>query len=88
VFNKLKDGWKYGTPRDNPKKIHPALLPWRDITPDERLKLYPERPERVGLTALPETEKDKDRDQFVGLSAMLVQYGCAVVKLTDPKAAK
>lgn len=80
---KLRDGWMYGTPRDNNKKHHPAILPWRDITPDERAKSYPEGPERVGLTALPDHEKDKDRDQFIGLSAMLGRYGCTVVKLAS-----
>lgn len=78
---KLKDGWSYDKVRDDKAKKHPALLPWRDITPEERAALYPEAPDRVGLTALPEAEKDKDRDQFIGLSSMLARYGCAVVKL-------
>jgi hypothetical protein len=87
LHSKLRNGWKFGTPRDDHNKIHPALLPWRDLTPAERARLYPEGPEQVGLSALPESEKEKDRDQFIGLSPMLVQFGCAVVKLTDTNTA-
>jgi hypothetical protein len=88
VRNKIRNGWRFGTPRDNEKRIHPALLPWRDIMAEERAVLYPEGPEQVGLTALPESEKAKDRDQFIGLSAMLAHYGCAVVKLAGVNTAE
>jgi hypothetical protein len=57
------------------------MLPWRDMTAEESAKLYPEGPDRIGLTALPENEKEKDRDQFIGLGSMLGRYGCTVVKL-------
>ena len=82
---KLRDGWRFGALRVNEQKIHPAILPWRDITPEECAKLYPEGPDRVGLTALPESEKEKDRDQFIGLSSMLGRYGCTVVKLAGAR---
>jgi hypothetical protein len=78
---KLRDGWRFGTPRIDKAKQHPAMLPWRDMTAEESAKLYPEGPDRIGLTALPENEKEKDRDQFIGLGSMLGRYGCTVVKL-------
>jgi hypothetical protein len=85
---KLLGGWRYGDKKDTAAKTHPAMLPWSAITPEDRARMYPEGPDRVGLTALPESEKEKDRDQFKGLSDMLGRYGCAVVKLeplTAPK---
>jgi len=80
--NKLNGGWRYGKEKvGDPIKTHPAMLPWKQLTQEERAALYPEGPERVGLVELPESEKEKDFDQFVGLSAMLARFGCAVVKL-------
>ena len=81
--NKIATGWVYGEKRDNAAKRHPAMLPWQDLTEAERAILYPEKPEAVGLTALSESEKQKDRDQFDGLPAMLKKYGYAVSKLSS-----
>ena len=36
--NKVKTGWKYGDPRDDVKKLHPSMLPWEEISEDEREK--------------------------------------------------
>lgn len=83
VANKIKGGWTYGKERDNQAKRHPALLPWRALTESERLALYPQNPEVIGLEALSESEKQKDRDQFDGLPAMLKQFGYAVSKLSS-----
>ena len=84
--SKLRGGWKYGEVRKNEEKIHSAMLPWNEITPEVRASLYPEAPENVGLMALPEQEREKDRDQFAGLSAMLAKYGCSVVRLSSASA--
>jgi len=82
MSNKIKGGWTYGKDRDNQAKRHPALLPWRALTEAERSELYPKNPQAIGLEALSESEKEKDRDQFVGLPAMLKQFGYAVSKLS------
>lgn len=79
--NKIATGWKYGRERNNETKLHPAMLPWHEVTEPERAALYPENPEAVGMSALPDSEKQKDRDQFDGLPAMLKKYGYAVSKL-------
>jgi hypothetical protein len=60
---------------------NPAMLPWRKITEAERAALYPENPTAVGLEELPDSEKQKDRDQFEGLPQMLRRYSLEVVKL-------
>jgi hypothetical protein len=80
---KIAAGWVYGATRDNATKRHSAMLPWRTLTESERARLYPEKPEAVGLTALPDSEKQKDRDQFDGLPSMLKKFGYAVSKLTS-----
>jgi len=81
--DKISAGWVYGKPRDDAAKHHPAMLPWHALTEAERAALYPEKPEAVGLTALTESEKQKDRDQFDGLPSMLKKYGYAVSKLSS-----
>ncbi len=45
---RLRDGWRYGTPRDDANKIHDCLVPWRRL-PD-RVKKY----DRESVCALPE----------------------------------
>ena len=38
VARKVKTGWRYGDPRDDDKKLHPCIVPWADLTEDERVK--------------------------------------------------
>lgn len=35
---KLRDGWRYGPIKDVVNKIHPCLLPWDDLPPEQRIK--------------------------------------------------
>lgn len=37
---KLKDGWKYGTKKDDAKKEHPSLVPYDELPPVERALDY------------------------------------------------
>jgi len=38
VEDKLRAGWRYGTPRDNERKLHPLLVPWEKLPEAERKK--------------------------------------------------
>lgn len=36
AMNRLKDGWKYGTTRDDTKKEHPCLIAYEDLPESEK----------------------------------------------------
>jgi ppGpp synthetase/RelA/SpoT-type nucleotidyltranferase len=48
---RLRDGWRLG-PRDNDKRLHPCLLPWKDLPEDVREK------DRNAIRAFPELLAD------------------------------
>lgn len=33
---RLKDGWTYGSERDDTKKLHPCLIPYEDLAESEK----------------------------------------------------
>jgi hypothetical protein len=35
---KIKTGWRYADERDNPRRLHPAVLPWDELPDEERRK--------------------------------------------------
>lgn len=35
---KLRDGWTYGPFKDPDKKVHPCMLPYRSLPPDQKYK--------------------------------------------------
>jgi hypothetical protein len=45
---RLRDGWRYGAPRDDAKKLHNCLVAWKDL-PDD-IRQY----DRNGVRAFPE----------------------------------
>ena len=81
---KIADGWRQALPqrgkprylRENAKQIHDAMLPWNEMTVEERAVHFPEDPEAVGLEALPDSQKEKDRDQVRGMMGAIgkLQY--------------
>ena len=58
-------GWRFGTPEDNVKKLHPALLKWNAPDPARELR---------------DIEKDKDREAMRALIATLSTGGYVIVK--------
>lgn len=48
VEEKLREGWRYGPKRDDTKKIHPSLVPWSELSQEEKDK------DRNPVRALPE----------------------------------
>lgn len=34
--NRIKEGWKYGTKRDDEKKEHPCIVPYEDLPEEEK----------------------------------------------------
>jgi hypothetical protein len=82
---KLIAGWSYGPVRDDEVRSHPALLPWRKLTEEERIERYGvEWAPRVGDDELPEEEKEKDRELILGIGRILAVSGYTVVKVALP----
>ena len=69
--SKIACAWSYAPVRNEELRQHPAMLPWKPLTVEERAVRYPENPEAVGLEELPENEKRKDRDQIQGMMGVL-----------------
>jgi hypothetical protein len=38
VDERLREGWKYGWPKDDQKKISPTLIPWDELSEEEKDK--------------------------------------------------
>lgn len=84
---KIALGWRQAPPRetepryvrDDARKLHDAMLPWRAMTLEERAVRFPENPEAVGLEELPESQKEKDRDQVRALQAVLATLDYVLV---------
>lgn len=81
---KLIQGWSYGPERDDRERLHPAILPWREMGEEESIGRYgPSGRSRLGPHALPDTEKDKDRAMVRKIARMLAATGYTAVKISD-----
>jgi hypothetical protein len=71
---KIRDGWRYGSPTDKPHKLHKCLLPWslKDLTP------YAGFAEQLGAEELSEEEKDKDRTAVRKIATILAHAGYTI----------
>ena len=73
---KARDGWRYGDQRDNDKKEHPCMLPWKV----GELSAYADFADRLGDKELPEAEKDKDRAAVREIATILKVAGYTIVE--------
>ncbi|RPJ63563.1 MAG: hypothetical protein EHM12_01990, partial [Dehalococcoidia bacterium] len=48
VDERLRAGWRYGSPKDDINKISPTLIPWDELSEEEKNK------DRTTVTAIPE----------------------------------
>jgi hypothetical protein len=81
---KIEFGWRYGPARDNFKKIHPALLPWKRLSQEEIACLGPLKGEAFRDAAgeeLPDEQKDKDRCLVKEIPRVLREAGYAIVAI-------
>ncbi|MGD0788156.1 MAG: RyR domain-containing protein [Terracidiphilus sp.] len=75
MLQKARDGWRYGDPRDNDKKLHPCMLPWTTGKPEA----YGDFGDRLGDKELPPEEKDKDRTAVREIPTILKAAGYTIV---------
>jgi len=38
LFKKRDDGWKYGAEKDPERKLHPCMVPFRELSMEQRMK--------------------------------------------------
>jgi adenylate cyclase len=38
MAQRAKNGWRYGVPRDDARKLHPLMMPYRDLPEAEKEK--------------------------------------------------
>jgi hypothetical protein len=56
MAQRTKDGWRYGSPRDDARKLHPSMVPYRDLPDAEKekdraaVRNYPKLAAAAGLT--------------------------------------
>jgi hypothetical protein len=81
LWEALRHDLRYGPIRDRANGVHPAMLPWRRLSPEEKAERYGEYADRVGDSELPEDEKDKDRDFARAIPEMLDAAGYAIVRV-------
>jgi hypothetical protein len=55
MAQRTKDGWRYGSPRDDARKLHPSMVPYRDLPETEKekdraaVRNYPKQAAAAGL---------------------------------------
>jgi hypothetical protein len=82
---KLAQGWSFASRRDEERRRHPDLVPWRELTPEERQRRYGmDGASRIGPSLLPEREKQKDRALIRKIDSILARIGYMAAKVGRP----
>jgi hypothetical protein len=82
---KIAQGWSFAASRDDETRHHPDLVPWRELSSDERRRRYGiEGAERIGPGVLPEQEKQKDRALIRSIGSILARMGYRSAKVGRP----
>jgi RyR domain len=82
MTQKAAQGWVYGVERDESAKTSPSLLPWRELSEEERAELAPGVAKALGDGVLPESEKEKDRALVRAIPLILARAGYAVAPVS------
>ncbi len=79
---KARQGWHYGPKTNKEKRENQAMLPWQEMTREELIAKYGvELAGVMGNSALPESEKEKDRVLVSSIPLILAKAGYTVAKL-------
>jgi WD40 repeat protein len=81
----IAKGWIYASTKDNVRKLHPALLPWREMSEEEMARLFsPAEIAAIGSEELPEELKEKVRELIRAIhQQVLARAGYTIVKLRE-----
>ena len=64
-FERVLDGWQYGTIKDVDKKINPSIVPWKELPEKVKnwdrnaIKKIPEVLAQIGYEIYPKSKKEK-----------------------------
>lgn len=82
---KLAQGWSFASRRNEDARRHPDLVPWRELTFEERQLRYGlDGASRLGPGVLPDPEKEKDRATIHRIGSILAQIGHTAAKVGRP----
>ena len=84
LWEKLRAGWRHGPKRSDPQRIHPALLPWRTLSDEERSARYGSFAPQLGPGELPADEKEKDVVAVRGIPQIAAAAGYEIVRVREP----
>ncbi|MBM3318422.1 MAG: hypothetical protein FJY75_11280, partial [Candidatus Eisenbacteria bacterium] len=85
VRSKLAQGWRWGEPRNDAARIHPALRPWERLTEGEKALMDPRLLALLGEGPLPEADREKDRKLVRGIPKILALAGYRILKIEPPR---
>jgi len=78
---KLADGWRWAERTDKARRLHRALILWRELSEEEKAQRFTAAElQAIGPGEIPEDEKHKDRDLVRGIPEILAKNGFEVVK--------
>jgi CRP-like cAMP-binding protein len=82
---KLAQGWSFASRRDEERRRHPDLVPWRELASEERQRRFGmDGASRVGPGVLPEQEREKDRALIRRIDSILARVGYTAAKVGRP----
>lgn len=85
VLLKLAQGWAFAPTRDDAARQHPDMVPWRELTADERQRRYGmDGAARVGPGALADDVREKDRALVRRIGTILTITGYTIAKVEPP----
>jgi hypothetical protein len=81
---KIEQGWRQGPTTDKARKVHQAMLWWHKLSKLEKARLPAEWLKALGKGALPEDEKEKNRDLVRKIPEILIRAGFSLVGALAP----
>lgn len=84
VLAKLDAGWRWASARNDARREHPDIAPWRVIAEAERDRRYGQYADRVGPGEITEEERDKDRAIAEKMGATVAEAGYEIVEIREP----
>ncbi|MFO8082500.1 MAG: RyR domain-containing protein, partial [Armatimonadota bacterium] len=81
MWERLGQGYRYGKPRDDERRINPNLIPWEALSDAEMLERYGSFVDRVGPGPMTEKQKQWDRNMVASIPDLLAEAGYTLVRL-------
>ncbi len=84
VRAKLDAGWRWAGARNDARKEHPGIAPWRVVEEAERHRRYEAHADRVGPGEITEGEREKDRAIAEEMGETVAAAGYEIVEIREP----